>query len=378
MRKSDALFIAFLLCLGGCAAGGSSTATMPIGSNGTPATLQRGPNLFVASEGTGKPGTRTGHVTVYGLKRGKLLQTITRAIDAPVALTFSSGYLFVANSQPFDRSNQYSGSVSAYLPANNTPAFLLRETADPDALAFDSSGNVYVANRYGVTGNNSCGYGTIGVYGSGQQYPMRVIGAAYDSVVLPAALALDDAENLYVANDGYVDISCRLASSITVFAPGTTAPLATITKGIRYPRAIAIAPGVLYVANYPPHLNSRKLPHGDVTVYDLRTNRLLRTITDGINAPMSLALDTAGNLYVANSVGRDVSVYAPGVASPVRVITKGATSPRGLLFGAKGDLYVANVKDDTVSAYYPGESTPRMTIHVPYPNPVALALSPGP
>jgi len=136
---------------------------------------------------------------------------------------------------------------------------------------------------------------------------------------------------------------------------------------------VAPAPGVLYVANGPPH-GVIHLPKGSVTEYSVTSGSLLKTITHGINDPYSLAIDGSGNLYVANVNGHNVAVYAPGGTVPTRVITKGATSPRALTFSNGGELYVANVYQDTVSVYDPGSNTPRLTIHVPYKDPASIVI----
>ena len=264
--------------------------------------------------------------------------------------------------------------MSVYAIGGVKPLRVLKQTAYPDALAFDQSGNVYVANRSFYGRSFYCTIGSIGVYAPGRTVPTRIIGG-YGVVVDPKALAFDAAGNLYVANRTISYGSCRAGDTITIFRPGGSSPMATISDGVVYPSALAVAPGVLYVANAPHH-QSKNLPHGSVTVYDLHSYALLRTITDGILTPNALALDSADNLYVANLNGHNVTVYPPGASSPSRVISQGATSPKALLFGAQGDLYVANVYQNTVTAYAPGTNSPRLTIDVPVPDPVSIAISP--
>ena len=57
----------------------------------------------------------------------------------PIALAFdASGNLFVANSGD--------NTVSEFAPGSTTPTATLTGLNDPDALAFDASGNLFVAN----------------------------------------------------------------------------------------------------------------------------------------------------------------------------------------------------------------------------------------
>ena len=78
-----------------------------------------GTNLYVANSG-GKSGP--GDVTVYGLKLGKLLQTIASGINRPSVIGFDSvaNAIVVANTVPEKDGN--SGSVALYSPGSRMPA----------------------------------------------------------------------------------------------------------------------------------------------------------------------------------------------------------------------------------------------------------------
>src|SRR5205809_8110329 len=68
----------------------------------------------------------------------------------------------------------------------------------------------------------------------------------------------------------------------------------------------------------------------------------------GLNAGGALALDSAGNLYVANYYGSSITVYAPGAsgnATPTTTIAgsnTGLSAPLGPPRDAAGNLYVVN------------------------------------
>ena len=81
----------------------------------------------------------------------------------------------------------------------------------PWALAFDSSGNLYVAND----GNN-----TVSKFAPGSTTPSATYSAGLSD---PVALAFDSSGNLYVANDGN--------NTVSEFAPGSTTPSATYSPG---------------------------------------------------------------------------------------------------------------------------------------------------
>src|SRR5579863_5879361 len=84
-----------------------------------------------------------------------------------------------------------------------------------------------------------------------------------------------------------------------------------------------------------------------IRVYDASSKTqnppLLRTITNGISGPNGIATDLQGNLYVANYVANDVTVYAPNAASPKTTITSGMNFPFDVKVDGFGDVYVLNV-----------------------------------
>ncbi|HEY5425439.1 MAG TPA: hypothetical protein VIJ77_02720 [Candidatus Tumulicola sp.] len=126
-----------------------------------------------------------------GSSAGKLLQTLTKAIDRPSTIAFDSarGLVVVANREP-QLGSGGSGSVAVYSPGSDTPTKVLKSTADPVSVAFDASGKIYVANE-------DAG---IGIYAPNRAKPLRTIPDEYGMEV-PRVLAFDPSGNLYVETD---------------------------------------------------------------------------------------------------------------------------------------------------------------------------------
>ena len=78
--------------------------------------------------------------------------------------------------------------MSEFAPGSTTPTATLTGLTHPDALAFDSSGNLYVAN---CSGSN-----TVSEFAPGSTTPTATLTGLND----PEALAFDSSGNLYVAN----------------------------------------------------------------------------------------------------------------------------------------------------------------------------------
>ena len=124
--------------------------------------------------------------------------------------------------------------------------------------------------------------------------------------------------------------------SIPVTVAGTPT-VSTLQSGFDDPFGLAVdAAGNLYVANTDNNTVSELNPAGQV----------IATLS-GFNGPFGLAVDSAGNLYVANAGGDTVSELNPG--GQVIATVSGFSGPAGLAFDSAGNLYVVNSTAGTVS-----------------------------
>jgi streptogramin lyase len=173
----------------------------------------------------------------------------------------------------------------------------------------------------------------------------------------PYTLALDSGGNLYVEN---FQVG---AGKILVFPPGSTTPSRTIS-GLSAPAfGLAIdASGDIFVSEYTAQDVKEFTPSGGGT-----PSRTLSSSTSptGINKPEGLAVDSSGNLYVANGGGTiGVSVYAPGTSTtPSAVFHTGMSAPAQLAFDAGGNLYVSNNGGTSVTEYAPPFSSSSTVLH---------------
>lgn len=202
-------------------------------------------------------------------------------------------------------------------------------------------------------------------------------------------------------NGNLAAYDCRAwgPSNACVFAPGETAPSWKISDGVSFPGVYQLAfdpAGNLYVPNLGH--NTPDYP-GNVAVFAPLAISPTRVITSEIAAPVSVAIDSAGTLYVYNecggsynSVGQcsvdgsSITVYKSGESTPTRKITTGIESgcppPFGLSTGAPsclavdsaGNIYAVNTGRSIVE-YKPGSDTPFRTLtDAQYP--IAVAVGP--
>ncbi len=327
-------------------------------------------------------------VLVYAPNSTKVAQTITNGIDNPTALAFdSSGNLYVANIPYHKR-----GWVSVYPPGGKSPVTTITKGINnPSALAIDATGTLYVSNCprcFNVSGSVS-----VSVYTAGKQLPSYSISKGVSD---PYALALDSSGDLYVANSPLLMNPARAGrGSISVYPPGKATLKYSVTEGVDGPSAMAFdSSGNLYVAEYDGGGYCKNIGHlgvhgcGAVTVYAQHSRALKYEIPlRGAGAgpdypvdPLALAFDRSGNLYVGGSY---VLVFAPGAVQPLAQLYTPTLGCSGLAFDRAGTAYAFNshIVSQTVTyvdiyEYEPERVTPRYTVETGLNFATSMAISP--
>jgi sugar lactone lactonase YvrE len=182
----------------------------------------------------------------------------------------------------------------------------------PQGIALDSSSNIYVADEGAVS---------VFVYSAGSKgnvAPTTTISGSNTELDTPEGIVVDSSLNIYVADDG--DGSCDGTESVYVYplgSNGNAAPSATISggnTGLCYPYGIALdSSGNIYVADegaasvfvYPPLASLPKQPnYPNVTpIATISGNNT------GLSGPYGIALDFSGNIYVADFSANSVFTY---------------------------------------------------------------------
>jgi sugar lactone lactonase YvrE len=174
---------------------------------------------------------------------------------------------------------------------------------------------------------------------------------------------------LYVANASgdYNDVTVYHAkgkdpSEIEVISNGLNTPFGVCVDSV----------GTLYVTNEPAGL-------GWVSEYPAGKTKPSKVITKGINTPAFCAIDGNGNLWVTNIGGSDVTEYEKGSTKPHTIITKGLFYPDGIAIDSSGNIYVANRFTESsgsgnVVVYSSGSKSPNRTITDGVVSPVGITV----
>jgi hypothetical protein len=309
--------------------------------------------LYVANSTSSNSSSGDGSVTVYRISgRDHLVRTIGGLLDARAIAFDPGGDMYVLSSSGGSSISKSSGtSVEVFAAGTGTKIRTITAgITSPLAIAVDSQGVLYVAN--GLSGSSSTGSVT-------EYRPKggRVMRTIKHGIWYPLAMQFDGSGNLYVLSAGASHSnSSKTSGTVSVYAPRKIDPKLTLTNGIRVPTALAVdSAGDVFVANGPFGSSSSgsSLSFGSVVEFPAGSSpsspTSATTITKGVSAPVALALDGVGDLYVANSGSSSsfgssigsVTVYRSGGRRPWHTITNGVHYPAALLATATS-LFVAN------------------------------------
>jgi sugar lactone lactonase YvrE len=220
-------------------------------------------------------------------------------------------------------------SVTGGIYKNGNTTAIATGFSSPSAVVVDGAGNLYVAD----SGNNRIvrvPY-VSGVYGTQSTIYTGTLGAV--------GLALDQSGNLYVADSGNKRV--LLLASSAGYPLGTI--VTTLGSGFTSPVAVAVDPsGNVYVAD-----NGTK----SVVEYFPTTNTKA-TILTGLTTAGGIAFDPGGSLFVVDS-GKLTITRIPSIAGVLTpnsstVLGQIVATPVALAIDTAGNVYAADSADSTV------------------------------
>jgi DNA-binding beta-propeller fold protein YncE len=294
-----------------------------------------------------KIGSAAGTWSVISLPRkpGEVVAPRALAADAAGDLYVADGTTGSARVEERDAQ----GSWSILATEGDAPG----QVRDPSALAIVAAGDLYVADQgHGIQKRDAQGrWSVIANYGTD-------LGQVY----FPSALATDTAGDLYVAESLCNPIGPNFSRIQKRDPQGSWSVIATEGPDVgqvALPSALAVdTTGNLYVAESGPDNNSGRIQKRDAQ----RGWSMIATTGDAagqVYLPAAFAVDTAGNLYVADGSdgGRIQEREAQGSWSVIATagdVLGEVDGPAALAVDRAGNLYVADNGNNRVLMYAPG------------------------
>jgi uncharacterized protein (TIGR03437 family) len=233
---------------------------------------------------------------------------------------------------------------------------------DPQGVAVDAAGNLYIADTYNNRIRKVSNGVIVTVAGTGTQGYSGDNGPAISAELgFPYGVAVDAAGNLYIADFGNNRIRKVSNGVITTVAgngtygySGDNGP--ATSAQLNYPEGVAVdAAGNLYIADTSNN-RIRKVSKGVITTVAGGGSVLLGDNGPATSAqlynPIGVAVDSAGNLYIADPNEGRLRKVSNGVITTVAgggsvlgdngPATSAQVSPAGVAVDSAGNLYIAD------------------------------------
>jgi len=292
----------------------------------------------IFSFGANPGGTRAGTLTLGGqtvtvtqagagyVAAGPLTPLITSGLGNPQGVAVdNSGNVYVADSDNND--------VVEWQPASNTSGLPVTGLDNPLGVAVDPAGNVYVANA---------GYDDVLEWQAANNTSSAI---AYSSGNLTMGLAVDGFGNVYYMDDVYDPEGSGWISAVSMWSPASGTVNTLPITGLAYSYGLAVdAAGNVYVTEPKNNQVLEWSPATGVTTVLPFAN---------LSNPAGVAVDGAGNVYVVSSVllaaGWSAALleWSP-VSNAVTVLASGLSNPLGVAVDAVGNVYVTDAGTATL------------------------------
>ncbi|MEO6994013.1 MAG: family 43 glycosylhydrolase, partial [Lacunisphaera sp.] len=339
---------------------GTTTSTLTISNAGSAMDGNRYRALVTNTAGTTNSSAAT-------------LSVVTPVFPSPVDVAINSaGSLLVSDgSKNTVQLVNSSGSASllagmAGLQGSADGAGSAAAFRQPQGVAIDSSGNLYVADTANSLIRKIAADGTVSTVAGSTSHQAYQDGPGPNAWFnLPAGIAIDLTGTLYVADTGNSVIRKITTAGVVSTLAGTagtrgSADGAGAAAQFNQPGAIAVdAGGTVFVADSLNHTIRKISSTGTVTT--LAGLAGVTGISDGtgsaalFNDPLGVTIDSAGNAYVSDSGNSTIRrISAAGVVTTfaglpgVSGLKDGTGTeawfnrPMGLRFDSAGNLYVAD------------------------------------
>jgi DNA-binding beta-propeller fold protein YncE len=217
---------------------------------------------------------------------------------------------------------------SSYVTANPVTTLVSSGLLDPEGVAVDSTGNVYIAD----TGNQAIKEWTAA--------NNTVTTLVASGLVYPSGLAVDGAGNVFATDTFHNAIKEWVAASNTVTI--------LVDSNLSLPFGVAVdGVGNIYIADT---YNSA------IKKWMAASNNVTTLVSSGLSLPFGVSVDAAGNAYIADTLNNVIEEWT-AANSTAATLVLGLSQPRGVSVDGAGNVYIADQANNAIKEWIAASNT---------------------
>lgn len=272
---------------------------------------------------------------------------------------------------------------------------------EPEAVAVDADGNVYIADSGNQLIEKVDTSGTLSIIAGNGTGGAPIAGTAINSpLYYPSSLAVDSSKNVYIADElNHVVEKVTPAGSLSIFAGTGTSGLPTAgnatSSKLNRPSGLAIdSSGNVYISNYASAIVVKVNSLGKLSIFAGTGTPGLPSAgpatSSKLGGPMGLAVDTAGNVTIADRGSNLVERVAPsgklsifagtgsrGEPTPGPATSSNLNDPQAVAADESGNVYIADENNQVIEKVQLIDSTTPTIANLPKSAAVGGSFTPS-
>ena len=139
-----------------------------------------------------------------------------------------------------------------------------------------------------------------------------------------------------------------------------------ISQGLNLPYAVALdSGGNLYIAD---------TGHNAIQEWVAATQQMVTLVSTGLNSPHGVAVDSQGNVYIADAYDNAVEEWIPATQQLNTLVSSGLDFPLAVAVDAQGNVYIADFGNNAIKQWNPATQQVTTLVGTGLNNPTGVAV----
>src|ERR1039457_1389444 len=275
------------------------------------------------------PGAQTGTLTIAGLAFTVTQAGASYVPVTPVTTLLSSGLNNPQGVAVDGQGNLYvadtaNSVIKEWSSSTQQTVVLSSGVNNPSAVAVDGYGNVYIAD----SGNHA-----IEKFSAANQQLTTLVSGLSN----PSGVAVDGQGNVYFSDtsNNAIDEWNAASQQVTTLAG----------SGLSNPTGVAVdGQGNVYIAD---------TGNNAIKQWNAGSQQVATLVSTGLSSPMGVAVDGQGNVYIADTGNNAIKQWNAGSQQVATLVSTGLSSPMGVAVDGQDNIYVADTNNNAITKFTP-------------------------